>query len=177
MKNKKERQEIKNKEIENHSPLFSSPSFPGKVVSINTSQEKGVPKKPVQRCKIHKEYGLVEDAHAGPWHRQVSLLASESIKEACSTGIDFKPGDFAENITTSGIILTDLLIGTSISIGSDVLLEVTQIGKKCHARCAIYDQVGDCIMPREGIFARVIRGGEVAVGDIVKVIDSGYSKF
>jgi len=177
MESKKEKCEKQNKQNKNPSSRISPPSFLGKVISINISQEKGVPKKPVKRCKIRKEHGLEQDAHGGPWHRQVSLLAKESIEKACSTGIYFKPGDFAENITTSGIVLTELPIGTNVSIGSNILLEVTQIGKKCHSKCAIYYKAGDCIMPREGIFARVIRGGEAVVGDVVKVVNSDQSEF
>ncbi|HWI41940.1 MAG TPA: MOSC domain-containing protein, partial [Verrucomicrobiae bacterium] len=107
-------------------------------------------------------------AHAGEWHRQVSLLAKESIDKMRAMGLDVDSGDFAENITTSGVELPVLPVGTRLTVG-EALLEVTQIGKECHTRCAIYHQAGDCVMPREGIFARVLRGGAVRAGDAVRV--------
>ncbi len=112
-----------------------------------------------------KDFGLAGDAHAGPWHRQVSLLANESIEKMRAMGLKVGYGDFAENITTEGIDLVHLPIGTEIRIGDSVLLRVTQIGKECHERCAIYYQAGDCVMPKEGIFAEVIKEGDVKVGD------------
>jgi len=133
----------------------------GQIVAVCLSEKKGTRKKNVGQAELKERHGLVGDAHAGPWHRQVSLLAEESINKA--------RGDFAENLTTKGIDLVHLPIGTRLLVGNDVLLEVTQIGKVCHTRCAIYRLVGDCIMPREGIFARVIRGGSVKVGDTIRV--------
>ena len=116
-------------------------------------------------------FGLEGDAHGGPWHRQVSLLAQESIDKMVKKGLDVGPGDFAENITTSGIGLASLPIGTKLKAG-ETLLEVTQIGKKCHAKCAIFEMAGDCIMPKEGIFTKVIAGGSICVGDDIEVLES-----
>ncbi|PIX87500.1 MAG: MOSC domain-containing protein, partial [Nitrospirae bacterium CG_4_10_14_3_um_filter_44_29] len=131
----------------------------GKVVAINTSERKGMRKKPVKEAVIKTNYGIEGDAHASSeWHRQVSLLALESIKKMQALGLKVKPGDFAENITTEGINLPELPIGTKMTIG-EVEAEVSQIGKECHTRCAIYYQAGDCIMPKEGIFVKVIKGG------------------
>ncbi len=148
----------------------------GTVVSVNISARKTVRKKPVGTCTLLEEHGFEQDAHAGDWHRQVSLLALESIKKMCQMGLDVAPGDFAENITTKGIELPVLPIGAKIAIGDNILLEVTQIGKVCHTKCAIYYQAGDCIMPKEGIFARVIKGGDVKAGDRIRVIDSDKSE-
>jgi MOSC domain-containing protein YiiM len=117
-----------------------------------------------------KDFGLKGDAHGGPWHRQVSLLANESIEKMRAMGLNVGYGDFAENITTEGIDLVHLPIGTKIRIGNSVILRVTQIGKECHERCAIYYQAGDCVMPKEGIFAEVVSQGEVKVGDEI-IID------
>jgi MOSC domain-containing protein YiiM len=137
----------------------------GKVLAVNISDEKGTKKKNIQSCALLKDFGLKGDAHGGPWHRQVSLLANESIKKMKAKGLNVGYGDFAENITTEGVDLIHLPIGTSIHIGDSVLLRVTQIGKECHTRCAIYYQAGDCVMPKEGIFAEVMNEGEVKVGD------------
>lgn len=142
----------------------------GKIVAVSVSENKGERKTAVPVAHLKAGHGIVGDAHAGEWHRQVSLLASESIEKMQRLGLSVGAGDFAENITTEGIILTDLPLGTGLATG-DVLLEVTQIGKECHTRCAIYHQAGDCVMPREGIFARVIRGGEIRPGDGVEVVD------
>ena len=116
------------------------------------------------------DLGLKDDAHAGKWHRQVSLLAMESIDKMVQLGLKVGPGDFAENITTQGLDLLKLPLGTRFSIGQSSLLEVTQIGKVCHTRCAIYYQAGDCVMPKEGIFAKVLAGGEIKVGDEIHVL-------
>ncbi len=141
-----------------------------KVVSINISDKKGVRKKAVGRAAIKVNYGIESDAHASEkWHRQISLLALESIEKMRSKGLNVGPGDFAENITTEGIDLVTLPIGTKITIGNDVEVEVSQIGKVCHTRCAIYTQAGDCVMPKEGIFAKVLKGGIVKKGDEIKV--------
>jgi MOSC domain-containing protein YiiM len=144
------------------------------VIAVCQSEKKGTKKTPVAEVNIKEDYGVVGDAHADcATHRQVSLLAIESIDKMRSKGFDFlQPGDFAENITTKGINLASLPIGTKLSVGKEVILEMTQIGKECHAACAIRQQVGDCIMPREGIFARVIRGGRVKAGDNIQVTDS-----
>lgn len=141
-----------------------------KVVAVCTSKKKGTRKKPVDEGLLKKDYGLIDDAHAdNQTHRQVSLLAIESINKMRSLGFDLNPGDFAENITTEGIDLISLPIGTRIFVGDKVLLEMTQIGKECHAACAIRRQVGKCIMPKEGVFTRVIRGGPVKPGDKIIV--------
>ena len=142
----------------------------GKVVSVNISAQKGVRKKNVVQSCLLPEFGLRDDAHAGPWHRQVSLLAKESIGKMVRLGLKVGPGDFAENITTEGLDLLSLPIGTRFRIGRSSLLEVTQIGKVCHTRCAIYYQAGDCVMPKEGIFAKVLKGGEIKVGDEIHVL-------
>jgi molybdopterin adenylyltransferase len=135
----------------------------GRIVSVNVAAEKGVRKDPVESIALVVEHGVEGDAHAGPWHRQVSLLASESIEKmklACPT---VEPGAFGENITTEGLVLYALPVGARLYAG-EALLEVTQIGKVCHDRCAIFHQAGDCVMPREGIFARVVEGGEILPG-------------
>jgi MOSC domain-containing protein YiiM len=137
----------------------------GKVLAVNTSEEKGTKKTNIQSCALLKDFGLQGDAHGGPWHRQVSLLANESIEKMRAKGLTVGYGDFAENITTEGIDLVHLPIGTEVRIGNSVILRVTQIGKECHERCAIYYQAGDCVMPKEGIFAEVVTEGEVKVGD------------
>ena len=147
----------------------------GKVVSVNISGKKGVRKKPVEEVVLKTEYGIEGDAHASSeWHRQVSLLALESIQKMQEKGLDVSPGDFAENITTEGIDLVSLPVGTLMRIGDEVTGEVSQIGKECHTRCAIYYQAGDCVMPKEGIFIRVLNGGKIRKGDriIVTVTDT-----
>ena len=141
-----------------------------KILSVNISEKKGTIKHPVDEIELN-EMGVIRDAHAGPWGRQVSLLARESIaKFEKEMGRQIKHGEFAENITTEGIDLVRLPIGTEIHIGRSVILRVTQIGKECHERCAIYYQAGDCVMPKEGIFAEVIKEGELKVGDEI-IID------
>jgi len=137
----------------------------GRVLAVNISEAKGTKKTNIQSCALLKDFGLQGDAHAGPWHRQVSLLANESIEKMRAKGLNVSYGDFAENITTEGVDLVRLPIGTEIRIGSSVFLRVSQIGKVCHERCAIYYQAGDCVMPREGIFAEVVTEGKVKVGD------------
>ena len=149
----------------------------GKVVSLNISDRKGVRKKPVKEAMLRTEYGIEGDAHASSaWHRQVSLLARESITKMQKLGLDVKPGDFAENITTEGIDLPALPVGTEMSIGDGIRVEVSQIGKECHTRCAIYYQAGDCVMPKEGIFVRVLSGGIVREGDLITVMQSEKAK-
>lgn len=139
------------------------------VVSLNISRVKGMKKEPVGEVTLRVDHGIEGDAHAGDWHRQVSLLARESIDRMIERGIDLAPGDFAENITTEGIDLPTLPVGTRLAVGETVL-EVTQIGKKCHSGCAIFRQVGDCVMPREGIFTKVIRPGVIRPGNKVEVV-------
>jgi molybdopterin adenylyltransferase len=141
-----------------------------KVIAVNVSDKKGEKKKTVEKCMLLEGHGLDQDAHAGPWHRQVSLLATESIEKIRKMGLDVKPGDFAENITTEGIDLPALPIGTTLRVGGKILMKVTQIGKECHARCAIFKQVGDCVMPKEGIFTEVVAGGEIKAGDEIEVL-------
>ncbi|MBA4349493.1 MAG: MOSC domain-containing protein [Thermodesulfovibrio sp.] len=142
----------------------------GKIVSINISDKKGVRKTPVEEVFIKENYGIEGDAHASSeWQRQVSLLAIESIKKMQEMGLDVKPGDFAENITTEGIDLLSLPIGTRLRLGNYVVGEVSQIGKICHTRCAIYEQAGDCVMPKEGIFIRIFTNGKIKVGDEILV--------
>ena len=140
------------------------------VIAVCTSEKKGTTKTPVPEITLQENYGVAGDAHADcTTHRQVSLLAEESIDKMRGKGLELNCGDFAENITTRGIDLLSLPIGTSLNVGKEVVLEMTQIGKECHADCAIRQQIGDCIMPREGIFAKVIRGGRVKAGDNIKV--------
>jgi MOSC domain-containing protein YiiM len=142
----------------------------GRVVSINISDRKGVRKTPVSEAVVERDSGIQGDAHASSeWHRQISLLAVESIMKMRELGLDVGPGDFAENITTEGIDLLSLSIGARIKIGEQVELEVSQIGKTCHDRCSIYYEAGDCIMPKEGIFVKVLKGGRIRVGDPIIV--------
>ena len=151
--------------------LAKSPSMNnGKLVSIAISTKKGTTKKPVEAAILIRDHGLEGDAHAGPWHRQVSFLASESIDSARQKGFDVRFGDFAENIATLGINWQQIPVGTQVKLGPSALLEITQIGKKCHSKCAIYHRQGDCIMPREGIFAKVIKGGTIRCGDDIVII-------
>lgn len=146
----------------------------GRVRSVNVSKRKGTRKTPcASAVTVVAHRGIAEDAHAGDWHRQVSLLAWESIEKARATGLDVVEGDFAENVTTEGINLLALPMGTRIRVGSDVLLELSQIGKVCHTKCAIYHLAGDCIFPREGIFFVALEGGTIQVGDAVEVVAFG----
>jgi len=152
-----------------------------KIIAVCKSEKKGTRKEDVTEAFLKEGYGLVGDAHADCCtHRQVSLLAIESINRMRSLGFDVGPGDFAENLTTEGLDLVPLPVGTRISIGKGVLLEVTQIGKECHSGCAVYQEIGKCIMPREGVFAKVVRGGLVKVGNEISVCrvndDSGQRK-
>ncbi|KGK81073.1 MULTISPECIES: MOSC domain-containing protein [unclassified Clostridium] len=141
-----------------------------KVISINISEKKGVIKNPIEKGFFKKDFGLEGDAHGGNWHRQVSLLAEESIDKMKELGLsELTPGVFAENITTKGIILYTLPIGTKLKIG-EVVMEVTQIGKECHSGCQISKITGKCIMPREGIFARILEQGYIQAGDEVKIV-------
>jgi MOSC domain-containing protein YiiM len=141
-----------------------------KIVSIAISKKKGTPKVQVEKASLLKDHGIEGDAHAGPWHRQVSFLAAESIEEARKKGLDVGFGDFAENIATSGIDWQDIPVGARVNLGDSALVEITQKGKECHNKCAIYYLAGDCIMPREGIFGRVLKGGDVRCGALVRIL-------
>ena len=144
----------------------------GQIVAVSISTKKGVKKTNIRVGTLIENYGLENDAHAGDWHRQVSLLAIESIFKIRKKGLDVNPGDFAENITTEGIKLWELPIGTSLKLGKNALVEITQIGKECHDRCAIFKQVGDCVMPREGIFVKVLKGGTISPADDIKIFNT-----
>jgi len=142
------------------------------VISVNISEQKGTRKHPLQGPVTITILGMEGDAHAGDWHRQLSLLAQESIDKMQGHGLVLHPGDFAENITTRGLDLLTLPIGTRLQIGTAVTMEVTQIGKECHLGCEIRKLVGDCVMPREGIFAKVVEGGPVRPGDPIRPLDA-----
>ena len=142
------------------------------IIAVCTAPEKGRRKENVGKSYLIKDKGLEGDAHAGFAHRQISLLAEESIAKMTARGLDVGPGDFAENLTTRGLDLVGLPIGTRLQAGPEAILRVTQIGKECHDRCAIYYQAGDCVMPREGIFAEVLRSGMIEVGDRLEPIPS-----
>ncbi|MCP3955693.1 MAG: MOSC domain-containing protein [Desulfobacterales bacterium] len=139
-----------------------------KIVSISTSPKKGTVKKQVDSVQLLAGHGLEGDAHAGEWHRQVSFLSAESIGGAKERGLDVDFGDFAENIATIGIDWVNVPVGTQFKLGETALVEITQIGKECHNRCAIYYKAGDCIMPKEGVFARVLKSGSIVCGDTIK---------
>lgn len=144
----------------------------GTLDAICVSERKGERKRPVPKARLVENSGIAGDAHAGPWHRQVSLLASENVDEVRRSGLpDLKAGDFAENLLVSGVDLSDLGLGSRLKIGPEAELAITQIGKTCHSPCIIQKQTGDCIMPRLGLFARVIRGGSIADGDVVDVVE------
>ena len=143
-----------------------------RIVSINTSPSKGTFKYPVEEAALKVDHGIVGDAHSGPWHRQISLLAKESIDSMIRAGAgELLPGMFAENITTEGMELFSLPVGTRLRLG-ECLVEVTQIGKKCHQHCEIYHKVGRSVMPTEGIFVKVLEGGTIRPGDEIRGIDS-----
>ena len=142
-----------------------------KIVSIAVSKKKGTRKTTVDEAVLVEDHGLEADAHAGKWHRQVSFLASESIAGARDKGLDVDFGDFAENIATEGIDWLSIPVGTRLQLGDSVRVEVTQIGKECHKKCAIYYKAGDCIMPREGIFARVLQGGAIRKDDPIRLLE------
>jgi MOSC domain-containing protein YiiM len=143
----------------------------GRIKAISVSTQKGTRKMNTSSAQLQIDHGIVGDAHAGNWHRQVSLLGIESIEEMIAKGAVVSPGDFAENITTEGINLNVLKPGDKLILGGDTELEITQIGKRCHRRCEIFEQLGDCIMPHEGAFAKVIKGGMINVGDDIVVIN------
>ncbi|MDO8688162.1 MAG: MOSC domain-containing protein [Dehalococcoidales bacterium] len=145
-----------------------------KIIAVCKSKQKGTSKKPMTEGYLEPNYGLADDAHADcSSHRQVSLMAIESINKMRELGLDVGPGAFAENLTTEGIELFSLPIGTKVDVGGEVILEITQIGKECHTKCAIYHQIGQCIMPQEGVFTRVIRGGLVKAGDEIRIEKEG----
>jgi MOSC domain-containing protein YiiM len=148
----------------------------GKIISVNVSKKTGMKKTPVGHGELLPEHGIADDAHAGPYHRQVSLLAIESIDKMRNKGVNVAPGSFAENLTTEGIDLVSLPIGTILTTSGGATLEVSQIGKVCHDHCAIYAAVGDCVMPREGIFVRVLTGGTVSPGDSIVVRETGAGR-
>ena len=141
-----------------------------KVVSLAKSKKKGTRKDLIDSARLITEHGIEGDAHAGDWHRQVSLLASESIEASRAAGLEVSFGDFAENIATSGVDWKTMPVGTRVKVGDTVLLEITQIGKECVRKCAIFYQAGDCIMPREGVFARVLKGGMIRSGDTIELL-------
>lgn len=142
-----------------------------KIIAVCKSKKKGTKKEAIAEGIIRENYGLVDDAHADCCtHRQVSLLATESIDKMRQLGLNVGPGDFAENLTCEGIDLASLPVGTQVSIGKEVILEITQIGKECHTRCAIYHKIGKCIMPEEGVFAKVAKGGLVKSGDVIRLL-------
>ena len=142
----------------------------GKIIAVCTSQKKGTRKKNVGEGILKVGFGLEGDAHGGDWHRMISLLGVESIQKMKDKGADVGPGDFAENLTTEGLELFTLPIGTKLKIGETSIGEVTQIGKQCHTKCEIFKQVGECVMPKEGIFIRLLEGGVVRSGDSIEVI-------
>ena len=142
----------------------------GRVEAVCVSRKKGTVKKPVGAAEVRVGHGIVGDAHAGDWHRQVSLLEVGEIEQALTEEIALSAGRFAENLAVRDLPREAYTIGTKLKVGSSIVLEISQIGKECHTRCAVYKQTGDCIMPRLGLFARVLEGGPVAVGDVVEVV-------
>jgi MOSC domain-containing protein YiiM len=142
----------------------------GKILAISISEKKGTKKHNIDSALLKEGFGIIGDAHAGTQNRQVSLLAIESIEKMRAKGLNVKPGDFAENIATQAIDLLNLNLGTKLRLGDEAVIEITQFGKDCHRRCHIYYQAGDCIMPREGVFTRVLKGGNIKTGDEIAVI-------
>ncbi|RCW49684.1 MULTISPECIES: MOSC domain-containing protein [unclassified Halanaerobium] len=144
-----------------------------KIKAVCRSKEKGTTKNEINKGELIEDFGLKGDAHAGNWHRQISLLDSSSIDKMKNRGWEIRPGDFAENITTEGMEnLYKLSVGQKIRIRKEILLEITQIGKKCHQDCEIRQKIGDCVMPREGVFAKVIKGGEIKPGDKIEILEN-----
>jgi len=141
-----------------------------KIVSIAISTKKGTRKSQIDQASLIQNHGIEGDAHAGPWHRQVSFLASESIESSKKKGLDVTFGDFAENIATSGVNWKKVPVGTLVQLGDWAIVKITQIGKECHNKCAIYYLAGDCIMPREGIFGQVLKGGKIRRGEMIRII-------
>ena len=150
--------------------MTPSPQQKGRVLAVSLSDQKGVSKHNIPGGRLMADHGLEGDAHAGSG-RQVSLLAQESIDKMIAMGAAVSAGDFAENLTVTGLEVMRLPIGARVQVGPEAILEITQIGKACHKGCAIREQVGDCVMPREGVFARVLKGGEVKPGDLIEVLD------
>jgi len=148
----------------------------GRVQAICISAEKGVVKERVDSATFQPEHGIVGDAHAGPWHRQVSLLPGESIEQVRAMIPDLADGAFAENVVIAGLDFTRLVVGASVRLGREIELEVTQVGKECHRGCAIREITGDCIMPREGVFCRVVTGGELRPGDAAELLAAGVGR-
>lgn len=145
----------------------------GKVTAVSISKRKGIPKTNIDSAKLIENYGIEGDIHAGAWHRQISFLALESIDKMRKSGLPgLRPGAFAENITTEFLNLPSIQVGTRMQVGDEAIIEITQIGKECHTRCAIYVKVGDCVMPREGIFGKVIKSGEIKVNDEINILES-----
>ncbi len=142
-----------------------------KIVSIAISKKKGTTKKCIQEAELIENHGIKDDAHAGDWHRQLSFLASESIEKSSTDDFKLNFGDFAENIATTGIDWKNQPVGRIFKLGDDAIVEITQIGKECHKKCAIYYRTGDCIMPKEGVFARILKGGTIKVGDAIEHMD------
>jgi MOSC domain-containing protein YiiM len=142
----------------------------GTVIAVCVSRHKGVMKKNVGSALMEAGHGIRDDAHAGDWHRQVSLISAEDIELMKNKGLDVAPGSFAENLTTQGFDLGSLKLGDRVRVGEKVTLEITQIGKECHTKCAIFHKVGECIMPERGIFTKVLDGGEVKVGDEIQLV-------
>ncbi|CCK82522.1 MULTISPECIES: MOSC domain-containing protein [Desulfobacula] len=141
-----------------------------KIVSIAVSKKKGTTKKCIQQAELIENHGIKDDAHAGDWHRQLSFLASESIEKAGSEDFKLNFGDFAENIATTGIDWKHQPIGRRFKLGEDAIVQITQIGKECHKKCVIFYRTGDCIMPKEGVFAKILKGGTIKVGDQIEQI-------
>ncbi len=143
-----------------------------RIIAVCRSERKGTTKTAITEGYLKEDHGLVDDAHADPGsHRQLSLLAIESVNKMQGRGLELGPGDFAENLTTEGVDLVSLPVGTRLHVGSEIILELTQHGKECHSGCAIFQKLGTCIMPREGIFARILQGGTVRAGDSIRVTE------
>ena len=145
----------------------------GRIRAISVSKTKGTQKVNVPEAELHADFGIVSDAHAGDWDRQISLLEIECIDIMIAKGANVAPGAFAENVTTEGLDMAALKVGDKLRLGAEAEIKITQFGKKCHGRCKIYEQIGYCIMPRECVFARVSRGGSIRVGDDIEVIADG----
>ena len=143
----------------------------GKIRAISVSQDRGTSKHNIPEAELREDFGIMGDAHGGNWHRQVSLLAEESIEKMKAKGADVSEGDFAENITTQGIDLQARKIGSKLKLGPIAEIKVTQFGKECHSHCEIFQQIGDCVMPREGVFAKVTKSGQIKTGDAIEVLD------
>lgn len=146
----------------------------GKIMAVCISKKRGTQKKNIEKVRLIENFGLEGDAHGGNWHRQVSLLSYEKVRAFEEKGISVEDGAFGENLLVKGFDFKTLPVGTRFRCG-DVLLEMTQIGKECHSHCEIYQAVGDCIMPREGVFARVLHGGEIQIGDELEIVPSSDS--